>query len=188
MLKKMLLLLAAAVLIPLSTAWAIEISGITVADTMETEETELLLNGAGIRKKFFINVYAGALYLENKEAEPEAIINGDAPMAIRMLFIHSKVTAKKLIKAWNDGFAKATGSNIGPIRREINAFNELFNEDALKGDIYDIVYTPGAGTEIFIKGTRRGVIEGLYFKKALFAIWLGEDPADASLKKGMLGR
>ena len=33
-----------------------------------------------------------------------------------------------------------------------------------------------------------GTIRGLDFKKALFAIWLGEKPADNSLKQGMLGK
>jgi hypothetical protein len=30
-------------------------------------------------------------------------------------------------------------------------------------------------------------VEGLNFKKALWAIWLGDKPADAKLKKKMLG-
>jgi hypothetical protein len=34
----------------------------------------------------------------------------------------------------------------------------------------------------------RGVIEGADFMQALWAVWLGEKPADSGLKKGMLGR
>jgi hypothetical protein len=36
-------------------------------------------------------------------------------------------------------------------------------------------------------GKMLGTIEGLEFKKALFGIWLGNNPADKDLKAGMLG-
>ena len=35
---------------------------------------------------------------------------------------------------------------------------------------------------------KKGTIEGLDFKKALFGIWLGNKPADDDLKAGMLGK
>jgi hypothetical protein len=41
---------------------------------------------------------------------------------------------------------------------------------------------------VSIKGEVKGTIKGLDFKKAVFGIWLGEKPADAKLKKGMLGK
>ena len=34
---------------------------------------------------------------------------------------------------------------------------------------------------------KKGVIEGYDFKKALFGIWLGDNPADEGLKEGLLG-
>ena len=37
-------------------------------------------------------------------------------------------------------------------------------------------------------GVKKGTIEGLDFKKALFGIWLGNKPADDDLKDGMLGK
>ena len=39
---------------------------------------------------------------------------------------------------------------------------------------------------VYKNGKEVGVVEGLDFKKALFAIWLGEDPADDDLKEAML--
>ena len=35
-------------------------------------------------------------------------------------------------------------------------------------------------------GKFKGVVAGLEFKKALFNIWLSNNPADANLKKAML--
>jgi hypothetical protein len=40
-----------------------------------------------------------------------------------------------------------------------------------------------------MKGAKKGtIIQGVDFKKALFSIWLGDQPADKNLKKGMLGK
>ena len=42
----------------------------------------------------------------------------------------------------------------------------------------------GVGGDVF---TFVEAIEGLDFKKAVFGIWLGKEPADSNLKEGMLG-
>jgi hypothetical protein len=105
-----------------------------------------------------------------------------------MHFIYDGVSNEKLIDGWNEGFAKATKGNVAPLQKEIDAFNALFTEEAKKGDIYDIVYTPEEGVKVFMKGALKGSIEGFDFKKALFAIWLGDPPVNAKLKKGMLGQ
>jgi hypothetical protein len=183
---KRLLIIMLAVLSVGSLAVAKEIGGIQLPDSMQVGEDKLLLNGAGLRKKFFIKVYAGGLYLKQKNQHPQEIIEADEPMAVRMHFIHDGVSSKKLIDGWNEGFGKATGENILPIKKEIDQFNSFFTEEIKENDIYDIIYNPGQGVTIFFKGTLKGTVKGLDFKKALFAIWLGKKPADSGLKKGML--
>jgi hypothetical protein len=96
--------------------------------------------------------------------------------------------ARKLIDGWNEGFNKATGGNIFPIKKETDKFNSFFTEEAKKNDVYDIIYIPGQGVSVFIKGTLKGTIKGLDFKKALFSMWLGGKPVDSGLKEGMLGK
>jgi hypothetical protein len=175
-----------------SFASAKEIGGVSLPDSLTAGNTKLMLNGAGLRKKaMFIKVYAGGLYLKEKSPDAEKIIAADEPMAVRLHFIYDGVSSEKLIGAWNDGFDKATGRNIAPIKKEIDAFNAFFTEEAKKGDIYDFVYIPGEGVTVHMKGASKGTIEGLAFKRALFSIWLGEELADSGLKglkKGMLGK
>ena len=52
-------------------AAALEIEGIEVAETISSADnkTTLLLNGAGLREKFYIDVYVGALYLPAKTTD-----------------------------------------------------------------------------------------------------------------------
>lgn len=165
-----------------------EIGGVNLPDTITAGKDQLVLNGAGLRKKYFVKVYAGGLYLREKESDAKKIINVDEPMAIRMQFIYDGVSGKELVTAWNEGFANATMGNLTPIKERVDTFNSFFTEKARKGDIYDIIYIPGEGVRVSIKGKLMGTISGLDFKKALYAIWLGEKPVDNSLKQGMLGK
>jgi len=57
-------LLATAIAAP---AQAAKVAGVELEDSVQisADTPELVLNGAGIRKKLFIKVYVGALYLQN---------------------------------------------------------------------------------------------------------------------------
>ncbi len=171
-----------------SIALAVNISELNIPSTITFGKYKLILNGAGFRKKLFIKVYAGALYLKQKESDAEKVINADEPMAVRMVFVYHEVSSKKLVKAWNEGFEKVLGDDVKKLESKINAFNSCFSQSAKKGDIYDIVYLPEKGIEVYINSKLVTTIKGLDFKKALFAIWLGEKPADSGLKKKMLGK
>jgi len=58
------LLLVALLVAP---AHAAEVAGVKIEDRVTVESSELALNGAGLRTKFFVNVYAAGLYLAQKK-------------------------------------------------------------------------------------------------------------------------
>jgi len=184
---KRLLIMVLVVFMLSPAAVARQVGEVTLPDSLTAGTDELILNGAGFRKKLFVKVYAAGLYLKEKQTDPQKILDADIPMAIRMHFVHSEVSSMKLVDAWNEGFVNGTGGNIAPIKTEIDTFNAFFSQDARKNDIYEIVYIPEQGVGVYIKGELKGTIKGLDFKKALFSIWLGEKPADSTLKRKMLG-
>ena len=47
---------------------------------------------------------------------------------------------------------------------------------------------PGRGVEVYKNQEKGSLTEGLIFKQALFGIWLGDKPAQRSLKKELLGQ
>jgi hypothetical protein len=55
------------------------------------------------------------------------------------------------------------------------------------GDIIMLDYLPASGTRITVNGAVRGTIAGAAFNRALLRIWLGRNPVQDDLKKGMLG-
>lgn len=183
---KKILVVIFAVLMVSSIAAAKQVGKVTLPDSLTAGKDTLLLNGAGFRKKLFIKVYAAGLYLKEKSSDPEKIIDADAPMAIRMVFVYHEVSGKKLVNAWNEGFKNGSGDNIARIKSEIDTFNSFFSESAVENDVYDIIYIPEQGVSVYIKGQLKGTIKGLDFKKAVFSIWLGEKPADTSLKNKLI--
>jgi hypothetical protein len=187
--RKMKKLLAMVLVVFMMSPMAVakQVGKVILPDTLTAGMDELVLNGADFRKKLFIKVYAAGLYLKEKQTDPQKIMDADTPMAIRMHFVYSEVSSKKLVDAWNEGFINGTGGNIAPIKTEIDTFNSFFFQEAKKNDIYDIIYVPDKGVSVYIKGELKGTIKGLDFKRAVFSIWLGEKPADAKLKKKMLG-
>jgi hypothetical protein len=170
-----------------SLASAKELAGVTIPETLDAGGKQLVLNGAGIRKKFVIKVYVGALFLEQKNADAAAIIDADKPMAIRMHFVYDKVSAEDTLKSWDGSFNKSTMGNIAPVQKEIGLFKQYMNRETVKGDFYDMVYVPGTGLTIKVNGKDAGAIPGLEFKKTLFRVWLGDEPVTKELKEGMLG-
>ncbi len=182
--KKAILFIIILTFIFTSIAWGLKIGGKVLPDNMKAGDNELTINGAGLRKKLIIKVYAGALYLMAKGTDANTIIEADEPMAVKMHFIYKAVAPKKLIKAWNTGFGK---SDISNLQEEIKTFNSYFTNDAVKNDVYDIIYVPEVGTSVYMNNQLKGTIPGLEFKKAVFSIWLGEQTELPKLKKAMLG-
>ncbi|NNK13667.1 MAG: hypothetical protein HKP52_05455, partial [Desulfofustis sp.] len=69
-----------------------EISGVVLANKItQNNGTELRLNGAGIRSKFFFKVYIGALYLESVSQEVTSVINSDVGKQLIMHFLYKEV-------------------------------------------------------------------------------------------------
>jgi hypothetical protein len=92
-----------------------------------------------------------------------------------------------MLKALNDGFKNSTGGDTAAIQPQIDQMIEFMGEKIKIGDVFHYVYEPGSGTHMIKNDGAPVVIEGLDFKQALFGIWLADKPAQASLKKAMLG-
>jgi hypothetical protein len=140
----------------------------------------------GVRKKLFIKVYVGGLYLATPSHDAAAIIAADEPKRVVMHFLYGKVGKEKLIEAWREGFAANSAAELPALQARLDEFCALW-PDMKSGEESVITYLPGTGTTVEIKGAKAGVIPGSDFARALFAVWLGGKPADEGLKAGMLG-
>ncbi len=169
-------------------AGARDFHGWDLPDTMKADEsTTLVLNGAGFRSKFFLNIYVGALYLREKKTDPQKIIMTDDYMGVRMHFTFRKVGRKTLVDILDTGFDKSTDGNTVPIQKQIDHLFSLLPQEFRKNDIVDLLYVPDRGIVTHINGKYAGECPGLDFKQAVFGIWLGKEPVTEKLKNQMLG-
>ena len=164
-----------------------EIDGVRLPDALTLAGTRLVLNGAGIRTKFFFHVYAGGLYLQTPTHDPEAIIAGDAPMLVRMHFIYDGVSPKQMQNGWQKGFRRLAPQAGKELQAAMRRFTGLFSVTVKKDDVYDFGWIPGKGLEVRLNDKVLDVIDSFALKKVLYRIWFGKDPADKDLKEGMLG-
>lgn len=182
--KLVLLLLVAAFSMNVNAQMKVGDATLPVTETYEGQS--LVLNGAGIREKLWIDLYAAGLYLNQKTSDANAVLNSDKPMAIKLHIVSKLISSGKMVDAVTEGFENSTNGNTEPIQKEIDQLLNFFKEDIHKNDIFDLVYLPATGVIAYKNGEQKGVIEGKDFKKALFGIWLSNRPADDDLKKDLL--
>lgn len=172
-----------------SLADAREVAGVDLPDeiNVEAKGTPLVLNGAGIRKKFFFSIYLASLYLPSSTGDAGVILDADQPNRVQMDMLYSKVEKEKFVEGWNDGFAaNHSEQQLAPLKDRVERFNGMF--DTLHaGDRVLLDYLPAVGTRVTINGSERGVIPGHDFNQALLKIWLGDSPVTNSLKRDLLG-
>ena len=164
-----------------------EIAGVAVPESVTIKNKLLVLNGAGIRKKFIIKVYVGSLYLTVKRSSVKEILDDPGAKRIVMNFLYKEVSADTLVEGWNEGFAENNSSQeLLPLQDRIRQFNTFFST-VRKDDEIRLDYLPEEGTQVWINDTLKGSVPGEDFSRALLKIWLVPNPPDIKLKEAMLG-
>lgn len=173
-----------------ASAQPIEIEGVKFEPTVQVGGQTLQLNGAGIRTRVIFKVYVAGLYVPQKSADPNVLLAQKGPrrVAIHML---RNVDADTFATSLADGLkANHTEQQLAAFKAQADALaaNLKAIGEAKKGDAIFFEFVPDAGTRIVVNGQPRGnPIPGEDFFAAVLRIWLGDRPADADLKKGMLG-
>jgi hypothetical protein len=185
--KTFLICFSFVLMVAVQSVEAREIAGVAVPDSVTIKNKVLVLNGAGIRKKLFVKVYVGALYLTVKRTTVGEILADRGAKRIVMSFLYKEVSAEKLVAGWNEGFdGNNTAAEVKELQDRIDQFNSFFIT-VRKGDEIRLDYMPQEGTQVWINETLKGTVPGEDFSQALLKIWLGSKPADAGLKDAMLG-
>ena len=170
-----------------SSLLAAEVAGIKLEERIQPGD--LQLNGAGLRKRLFFQVYAIGLYLPKKTGSAEEAIASPGPkrVAIHML---RNVGAAEFSEALAEGIRanhdEAAAKALEPRVQELAAIMAEVKE-AKKGMAISLDATP-TGTQVLIDGKPAGrPIAGEDFYRALLRIWLGPRPVQDDVKKALLG-
>ena len=174
----------------LQTATAAEISGVKFDETVKLAGKELKLNGVGMRTKFIVKVYAAGLYLPEKKNTVADVMKIEGPRRLTLVMmreISSDDFGQAFMTGLNNNIDKADKSRFVT---QISKFGEMFGTiDGLKkGDVLNIDWIPGAGTQCELNGKKIGeTLPDVNYYNAVLKIWLGDKPADSALKPALLG-
>lgn len=175
----------------LNLAQAAEVAGVKFAENVQFDDAKpLVLNGAGVRKRFVFDVYAMGLYLPARTRKADEILSLPGPkrVAIRML---RDVGADAFTEALIDGLRKnhtdAEMVRFGTRVSQLTAIMAALKE-AKEGMAIDMDWAQGSGLRLRINGKLSGQpIVGEDFYQALLRVWLGPNPVQDDLKAALLG-
>jgi hypothetical protein len=181
------LILATALTLTALSVSAANVGGVNLEDQVTVGSQKLVLNGAALRKKFVIKVYAGGLYLPAKQSNAATVIATDQPRRMVMHFLYS-VTKAQMAEAWQEGLADNTPNASAEVK---TAFKTLqgWMEDVPKGNRIVVTYAPGTGTTVEVNGKNKGTLGGKAVADAILNTWIGPKPGPGDdFKKAVLGQ
>jgi long-chain acyl-CoA synthetase len=171
-------------------AHALELAGVTVEPRSRVGGETLVLNGAGVRSMFLFKVYVAALYVPAPSDRFAQI--ADQPGAKRLqLTLLRDVDGERLLNGMHEGLRKNLGAQEqAALAESIERFSAILRSlgNGRKGDRIALDWIPGEGTVVRINDVPHGPpLAGEAFYRALLRIWLGDAPAQPSLKDALLG-
>ena len=169
-------------------AAVVDVNGYKFDDMTKVAGKDLKLNGAGMRTKFIVKVYAAGLYLPEKKNNTAEILKEEGPRRVTLQMardISSEDFGKAFMDGLNENIDKAEKQRIVA---QISKIGEIFaSVDGLKkGDVLHLDWIPGTGTQAELNGQKLGgPIPDINFYNAILRIWLGDKPVDRSLKPAL---
>lgn len=185
------LLLATIAALTFNLAAAVEVAGVKFDDRTRVGSGELVVNGAGVRKKAIFKVYAMALYLPAKTGDAAAVLAARGAKRISIVLLRD-LSAKQFVDALQEGVANNhSEAEMAVLKDRLQQFSEtmLATGEAKSGSSVLIDWLPESGTRLTVSGQAKGKdIAGEDFYRALLAIWLGNKPVQDDLKQALLGK
>lgn len=170
---------------------AVDVNGYAFDDVSKVAGKELKLNGAGMRTKFVVKVYAAGLYVPEKKTTLAEILQQDGPRRITLLMA-CDISSDDFGKAFMDGLRdNVDQAEKAKIVSQVGKFGEVFAmlDGLRKGDVLHIDWLPAKGTQVELNGKK--LIENvpdITFYNAILRLWLGDKPVDGALKRALLGQ
>lgn len=188
MLKKMTYFLTALLFwVPSSLAsLTVEVGGVRFDTGVHAMEHRLQLTGAGVLNYLaFFKAYAGALYMPASVAAEDAL----EPVPKRLVLSYYRaIKGKDFANATRKKIAdNVTAGQAKRLESRVDLLADMYR-DVQPGDRYALTYLPGEGTALTLNGESLGIIPGDDFARAVFSIWLGDDPIDENFRDLLLGK
>ncbi|MDQ1834902.1 chalcone isomerase family protein [Massilia scottii] len=149
----------------------------------------LVINGAGVSSKAFVDLYAAELYLPAKQTDAASILAsaGDKSLVMRIRFfgLSGALIAERLRAGLR---ANISADEFRQAQPHIAAIDAMLGSGTplARGDVLRFDWRAG-GVRFTVNGVVRGCIEDAAFPAQLLRVWLGSEPVNPALKQRLLG-
>lgn len=169
-----------------------EVAGVALDDRIDVAGAPLVLNGAGLRTRFLLEVYVIGLYVRTRTSSAEAVLDAREPRRVRLV-LKRAVDAETIWESFDEGIRRNASSAelaelaaLAPRLAEVKrAFREI--GAVAQGDVVDVDFAADGGGVIRFRGAEKGAFSGADLSRALLKIWLGAQPVQSDLKQALLG-
>ncbi|TXI93488.1 MAG: lipoprotein transmembrane [Burkholderiaceae bacterium] len=165
------------------------VAGVKLDDTTQVNGQTLKLNGAGVRYKVVFKVYVAALYLPELRSTTQEVLALPGAKRVTLVMMRD-LSNDDLGQRFLDGLR----NNLDTAERTrlvgaMVTFGKIFSTvlKLKKGDVLTFDWVPGTGVVCQLNGEKIGDhINDANFYNGVLKIWLGNQPADETLKHKML--
>ena len=175
----------------LAPARPVLFEGQTFEPVLRLFGADLRLNGVGVRQVAWFKGYLAALYLTARANTAEQVVAARGPKRIQLRMLHD-VPAAEFSKAMRKGISRSAGAvqagaldeRLAHFARQIDALGTVRKKDVVNLDL-----DPALGLLMSVNATMRAdPVPGDDFYAALLRSFVGENPYDAQLREGLLGK
>jgi len=172
-------------------AGAVTIADQRFEDRISLANTDLVLNGVGLRAVAWIKGYAAGLYLAERAETAERVVAVKGPKRVQIKMMLD-VKAEEFAKAFNVGIRRNTSAaDQAKMAAEMVQFDRLIDDIGAvkKGDVINLDFLPARGVVMSVNGSERGkpIANDLLYA-GILRIFVGDLPVDRKLKDGLLGQ
>lgn len=171
-------------------ACAARIGEHTFDDRIRLADTDLVLNGMGLRSVAWLKGFSAGLYLAEKANTPGQALAQAGPKRLQMQMILD-VETKEFVKAFHVSRQRNnTEAERSAMKDRVEQFDRNLAQigKVRKGDVVNLDFIPGKGLILSVNGAPRGrPVAGEDLYAGLLMVFIGEQPVDKKLKTGLLG-
>lgn len=171
----------------LAGANAISVEGETFEPEMARGGAMLKLIGAGLREKWFFDVYALGAYSESGSCKSSELVKNEETKLLRLVMLRT-VSADKMASTLSEAFdAHMPKTASQKLKAQRKQFESYFKDELKEGQVLDFLYIPKKGTTIAQNKKALGpVLGGSDFHQVLWDIYFGDTTCCEDLKAEVL--
>jgi hypothetical protein len=103
--------------------------------------------GRGYAQGIHLDIYCGALCMQQSSQDPQQVIVADQPKPILLRTVFQQIEAQQWVDGWREALNKNVSSSDAAMEEKFEQFLKYFTEKAKQAQEAQFTYVPSIGTK-----------------------------------------